>query len=111
LPALLRWLQHVQAMLLSDSSEKLDPMSLLFYMSSFSVLLLLPMTVLLEPGSFAQVRYVQLLADAQVAAVPVPTLPMLPALHVGVCFWAAGNSCREMFLHCTCILRERRGQV
>jgi hypothetical protein len=47
----------LQAMLLSDSSEKLDPMSLLFYMSSFSVLLLLPMTLLLEPGSFAQVCY------------------------------------------------------
>ncbi|KAF6256719.1 plastidic phosphate translocator-like protein 2 [Scenedesmus sp. NREL 46B-D3] len=46
----------VQAMLLSDSSEKLDPMSLLFYMSSFSVLLLLPMAVLLEPASFAQVH-------------------------------------------------------
>jgi drug/metabolite transporter (DMT)-like permease len=45
----------VQAMLLTDASEKLDPMSLLFYMSSFSVLLLLPTTLLLEPGSFAQV--------------------------------------------------------
>lgn len=44
-----------QAMLMTDASEKLDPMSLLFYMSSFSVLLLVPMTVLLEPGSFAQV--------------------------------------------------------
>eukprot|EP00878_Enallax_costatus_P002997 GHUV01003194.1.p1 GENE.GHUV01003194.1~~GHUV01003194.1.p1 ORF type:complete len:364 (+),score=98.02 GHUV01003194.1:354-1445(+) len=46
----------VQAMLLADSSEKLDPMSLLFYMSSFSVLLLLPTTLLLEPGVFAQVH-------------------------------------------------------
>lgn len=46
----------VQAMLMTDASEKLDPMSLLFYMSSFSVLLLVPMTVLLEPGSFAQVH-------------------------------------------------------
>lgn len=41
-------------MLLTDASEKLDPMSLLFYMSSFSVLLLLPTTLLLEPGAFAQ---------------------------------------------------------
>lgn len=47
-------LVSVQAMLLTDASEKLDSMSLLFYMSSFSVLLLLPTTLLLEPGSFAQ---------------------------------------------------------
>ncbi|KAF8071001.1 sugar phosphate/phosphate translocator [Scenedesmus sp. PABB004] len=46
----------VQAMLLTDATEKLDPMSLLFYMSSFSVLLLLPTTLLLEPGVFAQVH-------------------------------------------------------
>eukprot|EP00775_Hariotina_reticulata_P001274 gene1274-1614_t len=46
----------VQSMLLTDSTEKLDPMSLLFYMSSFSVLLLLPATVVLEPGAFAQVH-------------------------------------------------------
>ncbi|GBF95844.1 sugar phosphate phosphate translocator-like [Raphidocelis subcapitata] len=46
----------VQSMLLSDPTEKLDPMSLLFYMSSFSVLLLLPATAILEPGAFAQTR-------------------------------------------------------
>ncbi|GBF98555.1 sugar phosphate phosphate translocator-like [Raphidocelis subcapitata] len=42
----------VQAMLLADANERLDPMSLLFYMSSLSVLLLLPATALLEPSSF-----------------------------------------------------------
>lgn len=49
-------LAALQAILLTDSAEKLDPMSLLFYMSSFSVMLLLPTTLALEPGSFAQVR-------------------------------------------------------
>lgn len=44
----------VQSMLLTDPTEKLDPMSLLFYMSSFSVLLLLPATTVLEPKSFAK---------------------------------------------------------
>ncbi|KAI8470787.1 MAG: triose-phosphate transporter family-domain-containing protein [Monoraphidium minutum] len=44
----------VQAMLLSDPSERLDPMSLLFYMSSVSVLLLAPAAWLLEPGAPAQ---------------------------------------------------------
>lgn len=49
-------LLNLQSMLLTDATEKLDPMSLLFYMSSFSVLLLLPATVVLEPKAFAQVR-------------------------------------------------------
>lgn len=49
------FVRALQAMLLTDASEKLDPMSLLFYMSSFSVLLLLPTTIALEPGAFAQV--------------------------------------------------------
>jgi hypothetical protein len=40
-------------MILTDPTEKLDPMSLLFYMSSFSVLLLLPSTTVLEPKSFS----------------------------------------------------------
>lgn len=44
-----------------DPSEKLDPMSLLFYMSSFSVVLLVPSTTILEPqvgwdGGCARVR-------------------------------------------------------
>jgi len=50
-------LLNLQSMLLTDATEKLDPMSLLFYMSSFSVLLLLPATVVLEPGAFAQVGW------------------------------------------------------
>lgn len=47
-------LNHRQAMLLSDPTEKLDPMSLLFYMSSISVGLLLPATAVLEPAAFRQ---------------------------------------------------------
>jgi hypothetical protein len=66
-----------QAMLLTDASEKLDPMSLLFYMSSFSVLLLVPMTVLLEPGSFAQVRPLTSVCNA------VPSIPIYAAMFVG----------------------------
>lgn len=46
----------VQAMLLTDTAERLDAMSLLFYMSTISCLLLLPATLLLEAGVFAQVR-------------------------------------------------------
>jgi hypothetical protein len=42
-------------MIMTDPSEKLDPMSLLFYMSSFSVMLLLPATLILEPGVFGEV--------------------------------------------------------
>lgn len=45
-----------QAMIMTDPSDKLDPMSLLFYMSSFSVMLLLPSTLILEPGVFGEVR-------------------------------------------------------
>lgn len=44
----------VQAMLLTDPSERLDPMSTLMYMSAASALLLLPATIALEPGAFAQ---------------------------------------------------------
>jgi hypothetical protein len=41
-------------MLLADTSEKLDPMSLLLYMSGLSVVLLLPAAIILEPSSFGQ---------------------------------------------------------
>jgi len=64
----------VQAMLLTDASEKLDPMSLLFYMSCFSVLLLLPATAVLEPAALATTR-------ALVEASP------------GFFWWLLGNSC------------------
>lgn len=37
---------------MTDPSEKLDPMSLLTYMSGVSIALLLPMTWILEPGAF-----------------------------------------------------------
>ena len=47
----------MQAMLMTDPADKLDPMSLLFYMSSFSVLLLLPTTLILEPGVFGEVSW------------------------------------------------------
>lgn len=43
----------VQAILMTDPSEKLDPMSLLLYMSGFSIVLLLPTTAMLEPTAFA----------------------------------------------------------
>lgn len=45
----------LQAMLMTDPADKLDPMSLLFYMSSFSVMLLLPAALILEPGVFGEV--------------------------------------------------------
>jgi len=64
----------VQSMLLTDAAEKLDPMSLLFYMSCFSVLLLLPATALLEPTAFATTR-------ALVEASP------------NFFWWLLGNSC------------------
>lgn len=46
----------VQAILLTDPNEKLDPMSLVFYMASASTALLLPATLLLEPQALAQVH-------------------------------------------------------
>lgn len=46
-----------QSMIMTDPADKLDPMSLLFYMSSFSVMLLLPSTLILEPGVFGEVRW------------------------------------------------------
>jgi drug/metabolite transporter (DMT)-like permease len=39
----------IQSILMSDPSEKLDPMSLLLYMSMISIGLLVPATLLLEP--------------------------------------------------------------
>lgn len=42
----------IQAMLLTDTAEKLDSMSLLFYMCSISVVLLAGATAMLEPGAF-----------------------------------------------------------
>jgi hypothetical protein len=47
----------MQSMLMTDPADKLDPMSLLFYMSSFSVMLLLPSALILEPGVFGEVRH------------------------------------------------------
>jgi hypothetical protein len=46
---------NTQSMIMTDPADKLDPMSLLFYMSSFSVVLLLPATLILEPGVFGEV--------------------------------------------------------
>lgn len=48
-------LDTAQAMLMADPHEKLDPMSLLLYMSGISVGLLLPAAGLLEPSAFRQV--------------------------------------------------------
>jgi drug/metabolite transporter (DMT)-like permease len=44
----------VQSMLMTDPGEKLDPMSLLFYMSAVSVALLTGMTLVLEPDALTQ---------------------------------------------------------
>mmetsp|Transcript_26790 Transcript_26790/g.68228 ORF Transcript_26790/g.68228 Transcript_26790/m.68228 type:complete len:345 (+) Transcript_26790:130-1164(+) len=44
----------IQSILMTDPSEKLDPMSLLFYMSAVSVVLLTGMTVVLEPNALTQ---------------------------------------------------------
>ncbi|MEW5311484.1 MAG: hypothetical protein WDW38_003194 [Sanguina aurantia] len=41
----------VQSILMTDPSEKLDPLSLLFYMSSICVMLLVPAAMVLEPGA------------------------------------------------------------
>lgn len=45
----------LQAMLMTDPMDKLDPMSLLLYMSTFSVILLLPTLIILDPGVFGEV--------------------------------------------------------
>lgn len=42
----------VQAIIMSDPSDKVDPMSLLLYMSTVSTFLLMPTTLLLEPQAF-----------------------------------------------------------
>ncbi len=44
----------VQGILMTDPSEKLDAMSLLFYMSTFSVGFLLPVAGMLEPAAFGR---------------------------------------------------------
>lgn len=44
----------VQSIIMSDPAEKLDPMSLLLYMSAVSLLFLVPMAALLEPGCTQQ---------------------------------------------------------
>ncbi|MEW5308111.1 MAG: hypothetical protein WDW38_000095 [Sanguina aurantia] len=44
----------VQSIVMTDPSEKLDPLSLLLYMSSICVLLLIPATLLLEPNAALQ---------------------------------------------------------
>lgn len=42
----------VQSILMTDPSEKLDPLSLLLYMSSICVVLLVPATLVLEPTAY-----------------------------------------------------------
>ena len=79
----LRALKSVlQSMLMSDPAEKLDPMSLLLYMSGVSVTFLLPMAVALEPTSFRE-------ASALVAASP------------SFLYWLIGNSCLAYFVNLT----------
>lgn len=62
--------------MLTDPNEKLDAMSLLFYMSSVSIMLLLPASALLEPSAFNKVwqharAHGGLVKAASVLAAPV----------------------------------------
>ncbi len=41
----------VQALIMSDPAEKMDPMSLLVYMSAVSVAILVPLTLVMEPNA------------------------------------------------------------
>ncbi|KXZ48122.1 hypothetical protein GPECTOR_30g218 [Gonium pectorale] len=79
----LRALKSVlQSLLMTDPSEKLDPMSLLVYMSGVSICFLLPMSVILEPSAYALA--VQLANGNQ-----------------GFVYWLLGNSCLAYFVNLT----------
>ncbi len=53
----LRALKSVlQSILMTDPAEKLDPMSLLVYMSGASICLLLPMAAVMEPAAFSRMH-------------------------------------------------------
>jgi hypothetical protein len=72
-------------MIMTDPSDKLDPMSLLFYMSSFSVMLLLPSTLILEPGVFGEVRRVPPVSNGCLQ-------PSLPCVDDPTPDWAAAHA-------------------
>ncbi|GLC44123.1 hypothetical protein PLESTB_000926600 [Pleodorina starrii] len=79
----LRALKSVlQSLLMTDASEKLDPMSLLVYMSGVSVSILVPLTVVLEPASW----------HAAVALVEKSN---------GFAYWLLGNSALAYFVNLT----------
>ncbi|PNH09611.1 putative sugar phosphate/phosphate translocator [Tetrabaena socialis] len=79
----LRALKSVlQSILMTDPSEKLDPMSLLLYMSATSVMLLVPMAAVVEPGAFGT-------AVRLIRASP----------HFG--YWLLGNSALAYFVNLT----------
>lgn len=84
-PCLRAW--WLQAMIMTDPADKLDPMSLLFYMSSFSVLLLLPTTLILEPGVFGEVSWAACAWGGKE-----------PVVHVMQAAWPACG-CRHMLCH------------
>ncbi|EFJ50855.1 plastidic phosphate translocator [Volvox carteri f. nagariensis] len=79
----LRALKSVlQSLLMTDPSEKLDPMSLLVYMSGVSVAILLPLTAVLEQASW------QAAMD-------------LVAKSSGFLYWLLGNSSLAYFVNLT----------
>jgi hypothetical protein len=71
-----------QSILMTDPNEKMDPMSLLLYMSAISLAFLVPMTVSMEPRSLMQA-----LTLAQASP--------------GFLAWLAGNSCLAYFVNLT----------
>lgn len=78
----------VQSMLMSDPVEKLDPMSLLLYMSCASIALLVPAAILLEPAAFVQARLLSVNTNFFV-------------------WWLLGNSTMAYFVNLTNFLVTR----
>ncbi|KAG2484221.1 hypothetical protein HYH03_016956 [Edaphochlamys debaryana] len=79
----LRALKSVlQSILMTDPSEKLDPMSLLLYMSATSVFLLVPMSAVLEPTAYTEVM--ELINGSP-----------------GFGWWLLSNSCLAYFVNLT----------
>ncbi|PNW72812.1 hypothetical protein CHLRE_15g643385v5 [Chlamydomonas reinhardtii] len=78
----------VQSILMTDPAEKLDPMSLLLYMSCTSILFLLPLTLTLEPNSFRE-------AAALAASSP------------SFLYWLVANSCLAYLVNLTNFLVTR----
>lgn len=72
----------VQSILMTDPADKMDPMSLLLYMSAASVAFLVPAALLLEPAAYGQaVR--------------------LCSADTGFLWWLVGNSCLAYLVNLT----------